>query len=216
MFGPVHVLVMAKEPVAGRVKTRLCPPCEPEEAAALAEAALADTLDAACASGADRVVVALDGRPGGWCPPGVELVAQVDGGFDRRLGAAWTAAGGPGVQIGMDTPQVTPRLLDEAMATVADDRHDATLGLAEDGGWWLIGLRRPDPRVFDGIPMSRTDTGAHQRRRLDALGLRCGAEPVLRDVDRIGDALAVAQLAPATRFARRLGGLSAPAGTVSR
>ena len=209
MFNDMHVLVMAKEPVAGRVKTRLCPPCEPHEAAALAEAALADTLDAAMASGADRVVLALDGRPGLWCPAGIEIVAQVDGPFDRRLAAAWDSADGPGVQIGMDTPQVTPTDLDRALATLMDDHNDATLGLAHDGGWWIIGLRRPDARVFDGVPMSHPDTGSLQHRRLAELGLRCGTEPTSRDVDEIADALAVAALAPDTRFAAMVRSISA-------
>ena len=207
MFRSMHVLVMAKEPRPGAVKTRLCPPCLPAEAAALAEAAIADTLEAALASGADRVVLALDGRPGPWCPAGVDVVAQSTGPFDLRLAAAWEATGGPGVQIGMDTPQVTADHLDAAMATLSDGRHDATLGPADDGGWWLIGLRRPDPRVFAGVPMSRPETGARQRERLALLGLRCGTEPSLRDVDHVEDAFAAAAAAPGTRFARTLVGL---------
>src|ERR1700753_3823247 len=67
-FPMVHVLVMAKEPIPGRGKPRLSPPCTPQEAAALAAAALADVLAAATTCGADRVVLALDGRPGAWCP----------------------------------------------------------------------------------------------------------------------------------------------------
>lgn len=217
MFDDMHVLVMAKAPIAGRVKTRLCPPCEPHEAAALAEAALADTLDAAEASGAERVVLALDGSPGLWCPAGIEIVPQVDGPFDRRLAAAWQAADGPGVQIGMDTPQVTAADLDRAMASLTDEGNDATLGLAEDGGWWIIGLRRPDARVFDGVPMSQPDTGVQQRRRLRELGLKCGIEPTLRDVDDIADAVAVAAIAPDTRFAEAVrtmsGNWSLPVGS---
>ena len=200
----MHVLVMAKEPIPGRVKTRLCPPCTPDEAASLAESALVDTLAAATSSDAERVVIALDGRPGPWCPPGVEVIAQVGGGFDQRLAAAWATAGGPGVQIGMDTPQVTGADLNAAMANLMAPGVDATIGPAEDGGWWLIGLRRPDRRVFDGIPMSRRDTGDHQRQRLDRLGLRWHAEPTRRDVDDIDDAFAVAEGAPNTQFARRL------------
>jgi uncharacterized protein len=197
----MHVLVMAKEPVPGRVKTRLCPPCSPEEAAALAAAALADTLAAARSSGADRVVLALDGDPGTWCPPGVELIDQASGSLDRRLAEAWQRVGGPGVQIGMDTPQVTGADLDGAMATLVDAGRNATLGLATDGGWWLIGLRRADERVFVGVPMSRPDTGRRQQARLDALGLSHGVEPVRRDVDRIEDAIEVASEAPSTCFA---------------
>ncbi|MFN2507027.1 MAG: DUF2064 domain-containing protein, partial [Acidimicrobiales bacterium] len=99
---------MVKAPVAGQVKTRLCPPCTPAEAAALAAAALADTLAAVAACGATRRILALSGEPGPWLPPAFEVVAQCEGGLDRRLAHAWAVAGGPGVQIGMDTPQVTP------------------------------------------------------------------------------------------------------------
>ena len=101
------LLVMAKAPVAGRVKTRLCPPLTPLQAAAVAEAALADTLAAVAGCGASRKVVALAGEPGPWLPPGFEVVAQRGVGLASRLVHAWADVGGPGVQIGMDTPQVT-------------------------------------------------------------------------------------------------------------
>src|SRR5690348_2696725 len=107
-----HVLVMAKSPRAGRVKTRLHPVFAPRHAARLAEAALRDTLDAVRASGADRRIVALDGPAGPWLGDGVEVVAQIEGSLNERLAAAWARAGGPGLQIGMDTPQVTGDLLD--------------------------------------------------------------------------------------------------------
>lgn len=197
---------MAKAPVAGRVKTRLCPPCTPAEAAAIAEAALADTLAAVAACGAGRRIVALDGAPGPWLPPGFEVIAQVDGGFDRRLAAAWAAAGGAGVQIGMDTPQVTPALLDDALASL--DETSAALGLAVDGGWWAIGLRRPDARVFAGIPMSAATTGAAQLARLGELGLSVTTLPALVDLDTVADLPAVTESGSAIRTAaqaRRIG-----------
>ena len=196
----MHVIVMAKAPVPGRVKTRLAPEYTFDEAAALAEAALADTLDAALASATDRVVVALDGEPGPWLPPGCELVAQRGRGLDERLAAAWTHVGGPGVQIGMDTPQVTAAHLDAAFASL--DGHPAALGLSTDGGWWAIALHRPDPRAFLGVPMSREDTGVRQLARLRSLGLDVAALPVLRDVDRAPDVPVVSSLAPNGRFAR--------------
>jgi len=194
-----HVLVMAKSPVAGRVKTRLCPPCTPQEAAELAEAALADTLDAVAACGASRRIVALDGAPGPWLPAGFEVVPQVRGTFDRRLAAAWSAAGGAGVQIGMDTPQVTAGLLDDALATL--DSTASALGLAGDGGWWAIGLRRPDPQVFLDVPMSTSGTGAAQLARLHQLGLDVTALPSLVDLDTIGDLPAVIESGAAIRTA---------------
>lgn len=197
------LLVVAKAPVAGRSKTRLCPPCTPAQAAELAEAALADTLDAvAAASG--RPVLALDGTPGDWLPPGFRVFAQRGGGFDERLANAWDDAGGPGLQIGMDTPQVTPALLDEALAALDEPGTDAALGPALDGGWWALGLRRPDRRALLGVPMSTAGTGRAQLGRLRSLGLRVAALPALRDVDCFDDARAVAAVAPRSRFALAL------------
>ena len=197
---------MAKAPVAGRVKTRLCPPCTPVEAAALAEAALADTLGAVAACGAGRRVIALDGAPGDWLPAGFEVVPQSSGGFDRRLAAAWAAAGGPGIQIGMDTPQVTAALLDAGLAAL--DAADAALGHAEDGGWWAIGLRRPSAAVFAGIRMSTSRTGADQEARLRALGHDVALLPTLVDLDTVEDLPAVIASGTAIRtasLARTLG-----------
>ena len=195
---------MAKAPAAGRVKTRLCPPCSPTEAARLAEAMLADTLSAATACHVDRVLVALDGPPGEWLPAGVTVVDQGTGPLDHRLARAWSHVNGAGLQIGMDTPQVTAALLDAAAATLEGADIDAVLGLAHDGGWWAIGQRPPDPRVFRGVPTSQHDTGDRQHARLRELGRRTALLPRLRDVDTYADARAVAVLDPGTRFATAL------------
>lgn len=118
-----HLLVIAKAPVPGRVKTRLCPPLTPTEAAAVAAAALADTLDAVAGCAADRKILALDGNPGDWLPPGFEVIPQRGATFCHRLAHAWSDASGPGLQIGMDTPQVTSELLDRCLeATFGLDR----------------------------------------------------------------------------------------------
>jgi len=199
-----HLLVMAKAPVAGRVKTRLVPPLSAAEAAAVAEAALADTLEAVAACGAERRVLALDGEPGPWLPEGFEVIEQAGGTFGERLAAAWAAAGGPGVQIGMDTPQVSPGLLDACLETVTEGGHRSALGLAEDGGWWAIGFAEPHPEAFAGVPMSESDTGLLQHKRLHALGLTVAELPVLRDLDDAEDAWAIAELAPGTRTASRV------------
>lgn len=189
-YGTSVALVMAKAPVAGRVKTRLCPPLSLDAAAAVAEAALADTLDAVSRCGADRLVVALDGAPGPWLPSGFEVIAQRGDGLDQRLAAAWDEVGGPGVQVGMDTPQVLPAHLDDALAAL--DSHDAALGLAQDGGWWAIALRRADPALFLGVPMSADDTGQVQRHRLVSCGLTVADLPVLDDIDTAADLAQVA------------------------
>jgi uncharacterized protein len=197
------LLVIAKAPVPGRVKTRLCPPCTPAEAAGLAAAALADTLAAVARSArATRRVLVLDGEPGRWVPPGFAVVPQRGAGLAERLGAAFADAGGPAFLVGMDTPQLSPTLVTEGLEALA--YRDAVFGPACDGGYWAIGLREHDPRVFAGVPMSRAYTGAIQRARLAALGLRTRDLPELRDVDDIAAARDVAYDAPGTRFAAEL------------
>ncbi|MEA2826261.1 MAG: uncharacterized protein QOG43_700 [Actinomycetota bacterium] len=210
-----HVLVMAKAPVPGRVKTRLCPPYTHAEAAALAEVALADTLEAVAACGAGRRILALDGAPGPWLPAGFEVVAQGQGSLNRRLAHAWATAGGPGVQIGMDTPQVTAADLDHALGTL--DTSSAALGHAADGGWWAIGLRRADPAVFRGLPMSTAGTGRRQESRLRALGLDVALLPTLVDLDTVEALADVVEAGPDTRTARMaaLLGFRTPVGRVA-
>jgi len=198
------LIVLAKAPRAGRSKTRLCPPCTPREAATLARAALADTLEAVLATPAVRHVLVLDGPPGGWLPAGVEVLAQRGDGLDERLAHAFADVGEPALLVGMDTPQLTPDDLAGALARLTGPHADAALGPARDGGYWAIGLREPDPRAFLGVAMSTAGTGRAQHARLRALGLRVALLPALRDVDRIADAHAVARLAPHGRFARAL------------
>ena len=192
------LLIIAKQPVPGKVKTRFVPPCTYEQAATLAAAALADTLHTLLLVPARRRVLVLDGQPGPWLPPGFEIVPQRGGLLDERLAWAFAAARGPALLVGMDTPQVTPDLL-----TVDWDAADAVFGPAADGGFWALGLRAPDPGLLRGVPMSTARTGAIQRARLVTAGLRVVDLPQLRDVDTAADALAVAHEAPESRFAAR-------------
>lgn len=195
------LVVLAKTPAPGRAKTRLCPPCAPEQAAQLAEAALIDTLSAVTATPAPRRVLVLDGPPGPWLPAGFDLIPQRGDGLDERLANAFIDVGEPALLIGMDTPQLTPARLAASRRAFLADRVDAVLGSALDGGWWSIGLRKPNPAVFLGVPMSTPHTHAAQLARLQSLGLHVRALPPARDVDHIEDAVAVAEEAPQTRFA---------------
>ena len=196
------LMVIAKAPVPGRVKTRLTPPCSPEQAAALACAAIEDTLAAVSEVARDvRRVLVLEGNPGTWIPDGFEVVPQRGDGLAQRLAAAFADAGA-GFLVGMDTPQVTPALLEAGLDAVCSG--DGAFGAALDGGYWGIGLPAPDDRVFEGVPMSAGNTGAVQRARLAILGLRTRVLPPLRDIDTIEDARAVARLAPRGRFAAKL------------
>lgn len=197
-----NLLVLAKEPVPGRVKTRLCPPCTPEQAAQIAAAAISDTLDAVRATPSVRPVLVLDGTAGPWIPSGFTIVPQRGGGLAERLSAAVSDMTGPTLLVGMDTPQVTPKLLRAALHTLLRPAVDAVLGLTLDGGWWIIGLRDPSLPVFEGVPMSAPDTGRAQRNRLDQLGLRTRTLVTETDVDSFADARTVAARIPSSRFAR--------------
>ena len=200
---PETVVVVAKSPQPGRVKTRLQPTFSAAESAALAAAAIRDTLDAAMEIGARRVIVAWDGPPVGWLPSGVSVVPQRGSGLDERLENVFADAfdgqrgNAPTILVGMDTPQLQPADLDVDWRGV-----DAVFGPAADGGYWAIGFRRHIASAIRGVPMSLPTTGDQQRRRLQALGLSVGILSTLRDVDDPADASEVAVLAPHSRFAR--------------
>jgi len=199
--GGVAIAVLAKAPRPGFVKTRLSPPFSPEQAASMARAALLDTLRAVLAARAPRRALVLSGEPRPWTPHGFDVIPQRGTGLDERIAAAFEDVGGPALLIGMDTPQVTPGLLDACIGRLQESGVQAVVGLAEDGGFWAVGLRRPDPGAFVGVPMSTARTGTLQERRLLDLGLRVARLPTLRDVDEADDARAVAALAPSGLFA---------------
>ncbi|MEV6527963.1 DUF2064 domain-containing protein [Longispora sp. NPDC051575] len=204
----MRITVIAKQPVPGRVKTRLCPPCSPEQAAALAAAALADTLTAVRAVAADRTLL-LDGE---YPADGFDICHQRGDGLGERLANGFADRPGPTLLIGMDTPQADPELLGAALAWLG--QADAVLGAAEDGGWWALGLRDPaHGELLRDVPMSTPDTGRLTALALAGAGLRVLPLPVLRDVDTLADARAVATMAPGGWFARTLAGIDLPVTT---
>jgi glycosyltransferase A (GT-A) superfamily protein (DUF2064 family) len=198
------LLVVAKAPVAGRVKTRLTPHFTPEQAADLARAALQDTLAVVLETPAGHRVLVLDGHPGSWVPKGIEVIPQCSGGLDVRLAAAFSHVDGPALLIGMDTPQVTPDLLAQGLDF---SETDAWFGPADDGGFWALGLAEPDPALILGVPMSLPHTGREQRRRLTTSGRAVRDLPELCDVDTPADAAQVAASNPGTRFSTVHGSL---------
>jgi uncharacterized protein len=209
------LLVLAKAPVPGNVKTRLCPPATPDHAARIAAAAFLDTLDAVLAVPDVIPVVAIAG----------DLADAIDGAalrarlrettvlpqrgttLGQRIAAAYadtaTAVGHrPVLQIGMDTPQAGVPLLNHCLDLLDGDGVDAGLGLAADGGWWVLGVRRPElAALIAEIPTSRSDTGAMTLATLRTAGYRVTELPVLTDVDTWEDAIAVAREVPGGRFA---------------
>ncbi|MGW0177917.1 TIGR04282 family arsenosugar biosynthesis glycosyltransferase [Nocardia sp. NPDC003345] len=200
---PATVLIVAKAPVAGFAKTRLTPPLSPVQAARLAAAALLDTVTAVRDCPLAHRMVTLTGDLGAAergdeiaaALAGFEVRPQRGGGFGERLANAHAdaaRAGLPVLQIGMDTPQLTSRMLTEAARALVSG-GDALLGPAADGGWWGLGL--PDPRaarLLAEVPMSTPETGERTRRALRSCGYRVGPLPLLTDVDNYDDALRVA------------------------
>ena len=196
------LVVIAKECVPGRVKTRLHPPFTMAEAAAIAAASLADTLEAARGVPADRRILYFDGDPTHTPHRGFEVIAQPDGPLDERLAAIFDRLDEPTLLIGMDTPQLRAGDL----RWPADS--DAILGLAADGGFWALGMRRPCGDVIRGVPMSRPNTGALQLAALTRAGLTIDLLDTMRDVDLAVDARAVAAQTPGSAFARAVAAAS--------
>lgn len=206
-----RMLVVAKAPVAGRVKTRLGAAIGMAAAAEVAASALLDSLLACTAAvGPGHCHLALAGDLAD-AVRGGELTEAVRGwtvhrqrgdDFAERLVNAHRDTGaGPVVQIGMDTPQVTAAMLLETAAATA--HHEAVLGPAEDGGWWVLALR--DARAagpLAGVPMSTPTTYVDTRAALLAAGATVGATATLRDVDTAADAEHVAASAPDGHFSR--------------
>ncbi|MDN5750574.1 MAG: DUF2064 domain-containing protein, partial [Pseudonocardia sp.] len=199
--GPA-LLVLAKAPEPGRVKTRLCPPLTPEQAADLAAAALLDSLAAVRAVRDAEPVAVLTGDVERAARrhalraalARVHVVTQRGEGLGARILAAHldTAALLPHrrtLQIGMDTPQVSPKLLADADTVLSTPGVDAVLGLARDGGWWALGLRDPaTAALVSAVPTSREDTGVRTLAALRGGGLRVALLPELSDVDTMTDA----------------------------
>lgn len=202
------LLVMAKAPVAGEAKTRLGADVGMQVAADLAAAALLDTLDVVRATFPHAgVVLALAGDLDR-AERGLEIRSALDGwvvvpqrgeGFGERLANAHATIRGPVLQIGMDTPHLAPELLREAAGELASS--EAVLGLAEDGGWWLLGLRDPArASVLGGVAMSTDETGADTLAALSDLAVT--RITTTYDVDTVAEAARAADDAPRTRFAR--------------
>ncbi|WP_222117690.1 DUF2064 domain-containing protein [Nocardioides sp. SLBN-35] len=203
----MRILVTAKAPVPGLVKTRLARDVGDRTAAGLAAAALLDTIDTCVAAvGAASCHLALAGDLAA-AVRGEEISsalarwtvrAQRGRTFADRLATAHAATPGPVLQIGMDTPQVTPADLTAAADLL--EAHDAVVGPAYDGGWWLLGLQDPTLAArLRTVPMSQPDTCA---RTIAALASGVVTTRTLRDVDTIADAAVVARTAPRSRFAR--------------
>ena len=211
-----RLVVFAKAAQPGKVKTRLIPLLGAEGAAALHARLVKHTLGVA--NGALRGSVELHGAPADddflrYCSGhyGATLIEQSDGDIGERMHAAFArvlAAGASHVVlVGSDCPALTPRHLKLALRAL--DTNDAVFAPAEDGGYVLIGLRRLDVRLFDGIAWSEAGVMEATRARLRRLGWRWHELETLWDVDRPADykRLIASGLLEQTRGARPLGTL---------
>ena len=204
------IIIIAKETLPGRVKTRLHPPLSLEQAAELAAASVADTLETLASVPADRRILLFDGENP---PPGsqdFEVIPQSEGDLDERLAAIFDLVTDRALLVGMDTPQLSP----DHISCFIDNEPtvDAWFGPARDGGFWALGMEEPRGDLIRGVPMSRDDTGAIQLSRLHLAGLTVKILPPLTDVDTIESAAVVALAAPHSRFARTLNDFALPEG----
>lgn len=193
---PTRLIVFAKAPVAGFAKTRLIPALGATGAAALAARLLAHAVDAATAAALGPVEVcatpdathpafaSLAGR--------VSLSVQGEGDLGARMARAFERALGVGpagtarcLLIGTDAPGIDAAYLRAAAAAL--DRGDAVFGPALDGGYTLVGLRRPAPALFTGMRWSTPQVMAETRARLGRLGLRATELAPLSDIDEPAD-----------------------------
>lgn len=192
---PAQVAVMAKAPVPGLAKTRLGPLLGDAGAARAQRALLLQTLATLRQASLGPTTL--------WCAPddahrcfralqrhcGVRTAAQPAGDLGVRMAHAMHAhfarAATPWIVVGTDAPVLTPGLL-QAVADALQS-HDAALLPAEDGGYVLLGLRRPVDAVFEGVHWGTPAVAAQTRERLRAAGLRCWEGPLLWDVDEPAD-----------------------------
>jgi rSAM/selenodomain-associated transferase 1 len=184
----VAIAILAKAPVAGFAKTRLAPALGPERAARLHARLIRQTVETACMAAIGPITL--------WSAPDpdhglftslaarhrVRLARQPDGDLGARMLAAIETAGGPALIIGTDCPVLTPDHLRQAAAALREG-CDAVVVPAEDGGYVLIGLSRPQPRLFADMAWSVPTVLAETRRRFIAERLRFSELPALWDVD---------------------------------
>jgi rSAM/selenodomain-associated transferase 1 len=184
------VVVYGREPIAGRVKTRLAASIGDEAAAALYRLLLARSIQQAVLSGLHAVLAMSDRPSAAWQTPsgvalelqrGADLGERLRDTFDRRFSEGWARV----VVVGSDCPGMTAGHLRSAASVL--ERSATVVGPAEDGGYWLIGQRAPGADLFSGIPWSSRRTMEETRRRLREAGTTWTEIERLSDIDTIED-----------------------------
>ncbi|MDQ3077522.1 MAG: TIGR04282 family arsenosugar biosynthesis glycosyltransferase [Pseudomonadota bacterium] len=188
-----RIVIFAKAPVPGRVKTRLIPVLGEEGAAELAARMLGDTVAHALGAGLGTPELCATPAPdnaawAGHLPTGVRLSDQGPGDLGQRMAAAARRVVGGGARIlliGTDCPELDAKRLAEAALQL--DKHDAVIHPARDGGYALLGLARTDASLFDDIAWSTDGVAAATIARIKALGWSLFVGDTLRDVDEPAD-----------------------------
>lgn len=218
------LVLFAKAPIPGQVKTRLCPPLTPDEAAGLHGSFVLDALEqsrraaklargksaqgsldrfVACAPSPAHVFFKiLEEREG------VRLIHQIGDDLGARMEQAFKALFAMDYQrvllVGTDLPTLPASVYMQALSLLSD--HDLVLGPSLDGGYYLIGLKRPAPDLFAGMPWSTDRVLALTQKKADTLGLKTALLPPCRDVDTIDDLLALIHEAGLEARGTRQGG----------
>jgi len=184
----VVIAILAKAPLPGLAKTRLVPVLGADGAASLQARLIERVVTTAQRAAVGPVTL--------WATPdrhhpvfqtvaallGVALAVQPEGDLGVRMLSASTAAHGPAIVLGTDCPGLTPEHL-RAAARALIDGVDVVIVPVDDGGYGLIGMRRPEPALFDGMTWSTSSVMAETRRRLIRLGLSWREPARLWDVD---------------------------------
>ncbi|MGQ0667103.1 MAG: TIGR04282 family arsenosugar biosynthesis glycosyltransferase [Nitrospiraceae bacterium] len=202
------LVIFAKAPIPGQVKTRLSPPLTPDEAATLHGSFVLDMLERtktavaklklpldrylACAPSATHVFFKIMEER-----QGVTLIDQVGDDLGARMTQAFATlfARGCGrvLIVGTDVPTLPSDYFKQALALL--ETHDLVLGPARDGGYYLIGLRQAAPGLFVGIPWSTGRVLEMTREKATSLGLKAVTIGAWRDVDTIDDLNALIEAA---------------------
>ncbi|PNU20376.1 hypothetical protein C2E25_07370 [Geothermobacter hydrogeniphilus] len=196
--------VFAKRPLPGRVKTRLCPPCSPEQAAALYAACLDETVARLSACG--RPLVLFHAGERGWFAdhfPAIELRPQGEGDLGQRMARALHGLLADGFRaaalVGSDSPDLPRALVDEAFAALRT--ADAVAAPADDGGYVLIGCRRPCPELFRDIAWSTAEVLDSTRQAADRAGIHLCRVASWYDLDDAEAIKRLLQRSPGSRTA---------------
>jgi rSAM/selenodomain-associated transferase 1 len=189
------VIIMAKQPAVGRTKTRLCPPLTPAQAAAFYEALLLDTITLVHDIPSLRLAVTVTPTDATIyfqrvSPPGTILVPveceTIGGCLCQALGYLLDLGHPQAIALNSDGPSLPPAYLVQARVELASGA-DVVLGPSEDGGYYLIGLNRPHPELFENIEWSTAWVTAQTLARAHALGLQVAILPQWYDVDGLAD-----------------------------